>query len=523
MKRNPSLIGAMKRVLTLAVALLATAVCSYADDLKLWQGTYTTSTTWGAMEMSATGEASKQEARIRFTLDGRPADSEVSQLKLTANAVAFLATLAGKQYRFTGAYRNNQWEGALVAMGNADDKGTWRLTNIDLKKAVSNPNDPLPVATGRRGVGRVAFHWIDESRPEMETRAPDDRRELLVYMFYPSEADNTATPAQYIPDAELMRDVWRDKLTDRLKRMRAHSREGVALAGGSDRFPVVIFAPGGGWKTLAYTTLLEDLASHGYVVAAIEPPYNAPVTQFPEGKVVRRLDPAERGWEQPKNLDEWLRVYRQKVLQWARDMIFALDHLTALDRGDGLFSRRLDLARVGAVGHSFGGQAAGTVRLLDPRFRGGINLDGNEKGTGYESVLGSDGGKQPFMWIETPYQPPTERDLQKAGITEARWKDMYADGDRQMRSLQGGGLRITIARLGIDHMDFSDNPFWESAAAPEVRAGKMRTLTITRACVLAFFEGCLKGQWGDLQRLVAEAGRSYPDVSARRFGALWPQ
>jgi len=179
-------------------------------------------------------------------------------LKITATAVSFLATLAGKQYRFTGAYLNNQWEGALVATGNADDKGTWRLTNIDLKNTVSNPNDPLPVATGRRGVGRIAFHWIDESRPEMETRAPDDRRE-------------------------------------------------------------------------------------------------------------------------------------QKVVQWARDMIFALDRLTALDRGDGLFSRRLDLARVGAFGHSFGGQAAGTVHLLDPRFRGGINLDGNEKGTGFESVVGSDG------------------------------------------------------------------------------------------------------------------------------------
>jgi hypothetical protein len=161
--------------------------------------------------------------------------------------------------------------------------------------------------------------------------------------------------------------------------------------------------------------------------------------------------------------------------------------------------------------------------LIDPRFRGGINIDGNEKGTGFESVLGSDGGKQPFMWIESPYQPPTERDLQKGGITEAQWKDMYADGDRQMRSVQGGGLRVTIARLGIDHMDFSDSPFWESAAAHDVRAGKLRTMAITRDYALAFFEGCLKGQWDGLRKLAAEAGKTYPDVTAQRFGALWPQ
>jgi len=172
---------------------------------------------------------------------------------------------------------------------------------------------------------------------------------------------------------------------------------------------------------------------------------------------------------------------------------------------------------------SYGGQAAGTVRLLDPRFRGGVNIDGNEKGTAFEWVSGRDSGKQPFMWIEGPYQHPTERDFQQAGITEEQWKDMYADGDRQMRSVQGGALRATIARIGIDHMDFSDNPFWDVSAAPAVRAGKLRTMDITRKYVLAFFDGCLRGQWSGLRRLVTEAGKAYPEISARKFGALLPQ
>jgi hypothetical protein len=41
--------------------------------------------------------------------------------------------------------------------------------------------------------------------------------------------------------------------------------------------------------------------------------------------------------------------------------------------------------------------------------------------------------------------------------------------------------------------------------------------------VLAFFDGCLKGEWGSLRRLVAEAGKAYPEVSARSFGTLWPK
>jgi hypothetical protein len=523
MKSDPRLIGTMKHVSTLAIVLLATAVCSKADDLRLWQGTYTTSTTWGAMEMSTTGEAFKQEARIRFTLDGRPADAEISQVKLCATTVSFLAMLAGRQYQFAGARRNDQWEGTLAATGSPNDKGIWRLAHIDLGNAAANAEAQLPMPTGRYGIGRVAFHWVDETRPELETRAPDDRREVLVYVFYPSEVKPTAVTAPYIPDADLMRDVWRDELTDRLKRMRAYSREGVALARGRERFPVVIFAPGGGIKTLVYTTLLEDLASHGYVVAAIEPPYNAPAMQFPGGETIGRLAPAERGWERPRNRDEFVRMYQEQVVHWARDMSFVLDRLTALDKGTGLFSRRLDLTRVGAFGHSRGGQVSGTVRLLDARFRGGINIDGNESGRSYQPLSGNDGGKQPFLWIEDQFQQPTQQQLRQQGLNEAQWKDILEDGDRLLRNVNGGAMRVTIARLESSHMDFSDNPFWDVSAAPQVRAGKLRTMAITRDYVRAFFEGCLKGQWGGLRKLADEAGKTYPDVAAQRFGALRPQ
>jgi hypothetical protein len=205
-------------------------------------------------------------------------------------------------------------------------------------------------------------------------------------------------------------------LTDRLKRMRVYSREGVALARGRERFPVLIFAPGGGIKTLVYTTLLEDLASHGYVVAAIEPPYNAPAMQFPGGKTIGRLTQAERGWERPRNRDEFVRIYQEQVVHWARDMSFVLDRLAALDKGDGLFARRLDLNRVGAFGHSRGGQVSGTVRLLDARFRGGINIDGSDSGRSYQPISGNDGGKQPFLWIEDQPQLPTQQQLQQAVV-----------------------------------------------------------------------------------------------------------
>jgi hypothetical protein len=240
------------------------------------------------MEMIMTGKGAGHEVRLQFAPDGRAADSDVRQVKLSAKTISFLATLADRPYQFTGERRNNQWEGTLSATGSPSDRGTWRLALVDLidvadkprimpftgrinsrlqrrevrlrglnpfvrslsevsiKNAVANLEEPLPTATGRYSTGRTTFHRVDKTRPELETRAPEDPRELLVYVFYPSEVNKTTERAPYIPDSEVMRGVWENELTDRLKRMRAHSREEVAPVKGRERLPVVIFAPGNG-------------------------------------------------------------------------------------------------------------------------------------------------------------------------------------------------------------------------------------------------------------------------------------
>jgi predicted dienelactone hydrolase len=46
----------------------------------------------------------------------------------------------------------------------------------------------LPALTGKLAVGRTSFHWVDASRPEAMTDNPDDRRELMVTIWYPAES-----------------------------------------------------------------------------------------------------------------------------------------------------------------------------------------------------------------------------------------------------------------------------------------------------------------------------------------------
>jgi hypothetical protein len=77
-----------------------------------------------------------------------------------------------------------------------------------------------------------------------------------------------------------------------------------------------------------------------------------------------------------------------------------------------------------------------------------------------------------------------------------------------------------MTRVGINHMDFSDQPFRDVTAAPEVRAGKLRTLTLTRRYVVSFFDGCIQDRWDALRKLVSEAGIVFPEVDVRRFGSF---
>ncbi|MGQ0642956.1 MAG: alpha/beta hydrolase family protein [Gemmatimonadaceae bacterium] len=388
--------------------------------------------------------------------------------------------------------------------------------------------DVLPAPTGSHSVGRMTFHWIDRGRPELETSDAGDRRELLVYLFYPSEPNVRAARAPYMPDTEIMRGPWNESQIAQLNAMRAYSRENVAIVRGNARLPLVLLSPGGGMRVLTYHVLAEDLASHGYVVAAIEPPYNARAVRMPDGRVLGNLTPAQRGWPQPRNNDEEQKTYRERVAHWARDMSFVLDQLTMLDRGKGPFARRLDVERVGALGHSRGGQVAGAVRLFEPRVRGGVNLDGMAGPNAVQPVKGDDAGKQPFLWIHKSLPPPpSEEQLKRNNRTMAEYNEtinnILAGWGRQLQSVSGGAMRITFDRSGIEHIDFSDESLWNSALTKAARAEKLQTVATTRAWIRAFFDGCLRGEWASLRALVTAAEKPSSGVTVLTFRPMWPQ
>src|SRR5262249_4914200 len=132
-------------------------------------------------------------------------------------------------------------------------------------------------------------------------------------------------------------------------------------------WPVVLFSTGYGVERQLYTGLVQDLASHGYVVAAIDHPHDANIVSFPDGHTVSIGKVGES-----KNA-----IAKALTVRIA-DTRYVLGALTRLNRESprDAFSGRFNLDHVGMFGHSLGGATAAATMLTDQRIDAGLDMDG---------------------------------------------------------------------------------------------------------------------------------------------------
>jgi predicted dienelactone hydrolase len=231
-------------------------------------------------------------------------------------------------------------------------------------------------------------------------------------------------------------------------------------------WPVVLFSPGFGVERGLYTSLTEDLASHGYVVVAIDHPHDASIVEFPDGHVVI---PASQ-----------MDITRALTVRVA-DTRFVLTELARVARS-GVFAGRLDLGRIGMFGHSLGGAAAASTMLVDRRVGSGADLDGLLFGQVRTSGL-----SRPFLLMNG--EPGFAAEPNRAGF----WKKLH-----------GPHYAVDVKRA--QHFAFSDlaflvpvlmrtNPTAGQAARQLVgNVDGLATLAAERAYISAFFDRFLRGK-----------------------------
>jgi pimeloyl-ACP methyl ester carboxylesterase len=303
----------------------------------------------------------------------------------------------------------------------------------------------LPAPAGHFAVGRTTYTWVNNDETDELALSPGAKREVVAWMWYPSVAATTATPAEYLPApwrkalAENSGVLMGQLLTRDLALVRTHSTLDPDVSPEQRSYPVVILRAGGGALTTDFTTLAEDLASHGYIVVGFDAPYRTFVVVLLDNRVVIR-PPAN----DPENLsaDQANRLINRLLPMWTSDTAFVVSQLEQLNAADpsGKLTGRLDMQRLGMFGHSFGGATALQFCHNDPRCKAGIDIDGAP----YGNVV-QEGLKQPFLFILSDHS----RELADPASRQIHL-DMQSIYDR----LPSGRLFITIR--GANHFSFSD-------------------------------------------------------------------
>lgn len=370
---------------------------------------------------------------------------------------------------------------------------------------IPGPSGPHAIGTTRFDVGEPGY-----TDPYAPSPAP---RRIPVQAWYPAQPASGGVREPYLDDAVVA------ALSDLsglpkflLGRRPSHSVVDAKAAPG--RHPVLVFNHGLGSFQKQSTSLMEELASHGYVVLSVGHPYDSLVVQFADGTVVRQrrdlpawkavqaaskdlartmreIEPLlvrARAAQDPEALREAMKALAEHpsyapllpTLEiWRHDARVVLDSLARLDEGAGPAPLRgaLDQERVGVFGHSLGGILAGQLAMTDPRVRAGMNYDGAQLPVGDARY----GLAAPFCFLYADTTKVGGVAVTNEGMNDA----LLAEGPP---GSCGASLRDAA------HLNFTDmnNSRMMAGALGEIDRAEMARLL--RGMTVGFFDHHLRGQ-----------------------------
>lgn len=335
----------------------------------------------------------------------------------------------------------------------------------------------LPAPSGKYGVGRSLVYLQDASR---------SRREVPVFIYYPADQTNVAN---LIVPTDAWRKAYLPVLTRKLGAIAA-----TAIANGwafftndaaaisvKEKFPLILFSHGMGWSTLEYSFVLQELASAGYVVAAVNSYPVAPLLQAEDGSFIKGEYTGD------------------KYYLLTQDLTFALKEITQQKGKLHRVLDRIDTDKTAMAGHSMGGAAALLAASFGTGFAASVNFDGD--------LMEASNKAAPTGAVLFLNQLPAEMkdksfaDLQTDSRVGWRYKQMA-----KTAGLSTSGLYISIQ--GMYHSNFQDYALLPENRIPEnirkTRLGPIngeKCLRLITATTLAFFNETLRGQKADWNQL----------------------
>lgn len=395
----------------------------------------------------------------------------------------------------------------------------------------------LPEPTGPHFVGVRTFELTDPERLGVLDATADQPRRMLVRVWYPAQQAGDS-PMPYATKAEqrvtfvgLAEQIGVPSFFfSHLPLAKTNGFENVPVVASDTPLPVVLFGHGYGSYFAQNTVLMEELASHGYLVISMSHPYDSAPVQFSDGSLIETSnEPRQEALDDQghpiirkgqmklfvgqsyddryQGLMEYLdelksidsRMLRSAAV-WLDDRLFVTD---ALANGEvppavaDLISRG-DFSRVAHIGMSFGGSTAAGAAYEDPRCVAAINLDGGDY---YFKSINQD-IPVPLLMLHSDWR--VFADLFGTG----RPADLsFAFNDFSYERHAQAGQRDDIYRLRIDnvrHIGISDYPLMVRPPLSGLLVGAIdpdRMMQIINDFVRGFLDRHLRGLENDFPKI----------------------
>lgn len=326
----------------------------------------------------------------------------------------------------------------------------------------------LPSPTGPHRVGTVSLHLVDRSRPD-SAAGPGHYRELMASVWYPAAARDRRHPVAPWMPATSLRALLENAGFDADAAAAPHTagHDGAPVQRTPDRLPVIVYSHGAGGHRSETTIVVQELASHGYVVVTVD--HRDSFSEFPDGRLTVP--------------DDDVPVFPG---DHAQDIRFVLDRIEDLAAGRNPDTGRrplpaglgaaLDLRRIGMFGWSKGGTATALVMNTDRRVRAGLSFDGP-----MESQPPVTGLDRPFMLMTAEFTRVAEPAVAQFWSQLRGWRlNVQAEGALHGAYCDHQWLIPQLAT--ITGMSDEDLASWIGALNPA------RAVRIQQAYPLAFFD-----------------------------------
>lgn len=384
------------------------------------------------------------------------------------------------------------------------------MVGASVYASVLLPVFTMPSPTGEYAIGTESRHLIDHARAESLSEDHNEKRELMINIWYPVDPDQVEKhdvehyPSDLGEAISLVFGVPK-QLFSHADLIPTHIVRGAAMSSAEAEYPVIFFSPGVRSTRFQSLTAIEELVSHGYIVVGMDHPYTSAKVTFPDNQSIYYVP--------GKDYDTSAALYESNVEGIsirAKDSSFVLDTLTVWNAQDpeGLLDGKLDLERVGIFGHSYGGATTAETLAKDPRFKAGVSLEG-----GFWGKVAHSGLEQPFMYMMTG-ETAKSFDPKQTKKDKVFYEEFLPD----LQSVMNKSTSDTYYLI-VDH--FFHQSFTDIALiSPKLFAKEIdpvHNIEITRSYVRAFFDQYLKGE----QQLLFEGpSQSFPEV---KFDPVYTQ